>query len=375
MPASRMTDEVESKAFKDRISPAAIAGLAEALKAAWDGFPERRFSGLANDGLAGLELKARVLHVADALAATLPGEFPESAAIIERSLDSEAMDGWIVYCVDDYVARYGIDNPEVALPLMARLTSRWSCEFAIRPFIETHPGLTFEFFDRWIESDDEHLRRLVSEGSRPRLPWGGQLKGFVNDPSPTIRLLDRLVDDPSPYVRRSVANHLNDIAKDHPRLAIDTAARWLREGGDAERRAWIVGHGMRSLVKAGDPAALALVGFDHDAEVELKLFRVAPQSVEVGEAITIEFALTAREPTPVMVDYAIHHFGANGVRGPKVFKLKKVTLQPGTDTTFTKTHRIREVSVRKIYPGPHQVEVQVNGKVLASATVEVKAAG
>lgn len=361
----------ESKDFKDRISPALVAGLGEDLKAAWPEFPEGEFVRRACDGLASLEMKGRVVHVADALAATLPGDFAEAAKVIEKSLASPRMNSWVVYCVDDYVGRYGIDQPEVALPLMAKLTPRWSCEFAIRPFIETHPEITFEYFDRWVESDDEHLRRLVSEGSRPRLPWGGHLMEFIADPSPTIALLDRLVDDPSLYVRKSVANHLNDIAKDNPGLAIETARRWIAEGGDAERRAWIVNHGMRSLIKKGDPEALALVGFDHDADVALSGFSVTPQEIAIGDEVTIEFLLSATETTPVMVDYAIHHAGASGVRSAKVFKLKRLELKPGTETAFTRRHRIREVSVRKIYPGPHLIEVQVNGRVLAAATVEV----
>jgi len=363
----------ESKDLKDRISPAAIGRLGGALRGAWPGFPQDRFQTLATAGLGDLELKQRVVHVADALAATMPEDFPESAAVIAGALETPDVGGWTIYCVNDYVARYGIDFPGTSLPLMELLTPRWSCEFAIRPFIEIHPEITFSYFDRWIESDDEHLRRLVSEGTRPRLPWGGQLKGFIADPAPTIALLDRLVDDPSLYVRKSVANHLNDIAKDHPRLAIDTAAGWLHGGGDEERRAWIVRHGMRSLIKSGDPAALALVGFDHDAEVEIAYFKVAPEAIAIGEAVTIEFALTASEQTPVMVDYAIHHAGANGIRGPKVFKLKQVRLEPGIETRFSREHRIREVSVRRIYPGPHLVEVQVNGRVLAAATVEVTA--
>ena len=365
-------DEVESKDFKDRISPALIAGMGEDLKVAWPGFPEAEFEERATAGLAGLEMKGRVVHVADALAATLPDDFAKAAKVIGKSLASLRMDGWAVYCVDDYVARYGIDEPEVALPLMAKLTPRWSCEFAIRPFIEQHPELTFEYFDRWIESDDEHLRRLVSEGSRPRLPWGGHLKGFIADPSPTIALLDRLVDDPSPYVRKSVANHLNDIAKDHPELAIATAQRWIDEGGEADRRAWIVNHGMRSLVKAGNPDALRLVGYDHEAEVSITSFSVTPTEITIGDEVTIEFALTATEETPVMVDYAIHHAGSSGVRSAKVFKLKRLNLEPGTETAFLRKHRIREVSVRRIYPGSHLVEVQVNGRVLAAATVEVR---
>ncbi|MGK2955975.1 MAG: DNA alkylation repair protein [Solirubrobacterales bacterium] len=372
MPKKAEAEPAESKDFKDRINPALIAELGEDIEAAWPAFPRSRFKKQATRGLAGLEMKGRVVHVADALATTLPDDFTEAAGIVEKSLDSPRMDGWIVYPVDDWVARYGIDKPEVALPLIAKLTPRWSCEFAIRPFIEEQPDLTFDYFDRWIESGDEHLRRLVSEGSRPRLPWGGHLKEFIRDPSPTIALLDRLVDDPSLYVRKSVANHLNDITKDHPDLAIETAQRWIDEGEEADRRAWIVNHGMRSLIKKGDPKALALVGFEQDAEVTIAAFVVSPDAISIGEAITIEFALTAPEETPVMVDYAVHHAGASGTRSAKVFKLKRTSLEPGIETSFVREHRIREVSVRRIYPGPHLIEVQVNGRVLAAATVEVR---
>ncbi|MBK8294224.1 MAG: DNA alkylation repair protein [Solirubrobacterales bacterium] len=371
MPKKAEADS-ESSDFKERISPSAIAGLARIFEIAWPDFPRLRFEKRANRGLTGLEMKGRVVHVADALADSLPDDFPEAATVIGKALDLPQLDGWIVYCIDDYVARYGIYQPEVALPLMARLTPRWTCEYAIRPFIETHPEITFEYFDEWIESENEHLRRLVSEGSRPRLPWGGYLKGFVADPTPTISLLDRLVDDPSPYVRKSVANHLNDITKDHPDLAIGTAQRWLDEGGEAERRAWIVNHGMRSLIKKGDPAALALAGYDHGAEVAITRFRVSPGEIAIGESVAIEFALTAPEPTPVMVDYAIHHAGSSGMRSAKVFKLKRLELEPGVETAFVREHRIREVSVRRIHPGPHLIEIQVNGRILAAATVEVQ---
>jgi 3-methyladenine DNA glycosylase AlkC len=383
-------DEAGSTDFKDRISPSAIAGLAGDLEWAWPDFPAAEFEAAAGDGLSKLEMKGRVVQVADALAATLPDDFDRAAGILAKALERPGFDGWIVYPVDDYVARYGIAHPEVALPLMAGLTSRWSCEFAIRPFIEQHAGLTFEYFDLWIQSDDEHLRRLVSEGSRPRLPWGTQLKVFIEDPAPAVRLLDRLVDDPSPYVRKSVANHLNDISKDHPGFAVETASRWLDDdpAPDSGRRRWIVSHGLRSLVKAGDPDALRLLGYEPDAPVSLTGFEAGPDEIRVGEAITIEFTLTAEggrpldttpsagpsrapEGVPVMVDYAIHHAGASSRRSPKVFKLKKTTLEPGVATRFSREHRIREVSVRRIHPGPHLIEVQVNGKVLATTTIEV----
>ncbi len=357
--------------MKDRISPDVVTHLADLLAAASKSFKREEFLAAAIEGLESMEMKARVIHVADALAAGLPANFPKAAKVIDRALKSPELNSWMAYAVDDYVARYGIDLPEVALPLMGKLTKRWSCEFAIRPFIREHPKETFEQFDIWIGSDDEDLRRLVSEGSRPRLPWGGFIPEFVEDPAPTIALLDRLVDDPSLYVRKSVANHLNDIAKDHPQLAIGTARRWLDEGGEPERRHWIVNHGMRSLIKAGNPEALSLVGYDSDATLEIDGFEVTPGKIGIGEAITITFTLVAEEETPVMVDYLVHHAGAKGARSAKVFKLKKVKLPAGKPVLFRREHRIREVSVRKIYPGPHVIEVQVNGRVLATATVEV----
>ena len=369
--------------FKERISPQAVAGLGAALLSAWPDFPEREFVDRASSGLDDLEMKDRVSHVSEALSSVMPEDFERAAAVVRPAIGGAGFDGWIVFPVNDWVARAGLASPDTALPLLGELTSLWSAEFAIRPFIEAHPERTFEQFDLWIESADEHRRRLVSEGSRPRLPWGRRLQAFIADPTPTIALLDRLVDDPSAYVRKSVANHLNDISKDHPELALETAARWLAETGgsreapgvaggpDAGRRGWIVSHGLRSLVKAGDPEALRLLGFDPDARVSLTAFSVAPAQIAIGDAVTIEFALTADEPTPVMVDYRIHHAGANSSRSPKVFKLKRTVLEPGVETGFRREHRIREVSVRRIHPGPHLIEIQVNGRVLAAATVEV----
>ena len=373
MPREPRQDPAAPKDFKDRISAGAVAGLAADLKAAWPDFPEGEFTEQAIAGLEQLELKARVSHVADALGATMPSAFGQAAGVVRGAMASPAFDGWIVFPVNDWVSRFGIDDPDTALPLLGELTSRWSAEFAVRPFIEAHRERTFEEFDRWIESPDEHRRRLVSEGSRPRLPWGRQLRDFIADPAPTIALLDRLVDDPSPYVRKSVANHLNDISKDHPETALATAARWLEEEPGSDGRRWVVSHGLRSLVKAGDPAALRLLGFDPDAPFSLTTFSVSPSTVEIGDAVTIEFALTAARATPVMVDYRIHHAGASAPRAPKVFKLKRTRLEPGVETAFRREHRIREVSVRRIHPGPHLIEVQVNGKVLAATTVEVVA--
>ena len=354
-------------AFKDEISPPVVAILAAEMERAWPGFPTRRFEAAATGGLDQLELLARVSHVARALGECLPEPFAEGAAVLHRALDSDVLTGWITLACNEYVATRGIDEPDLALPLLARLTPRFSCESAIRPFVERHPEVTFAYLRRWVGDPDEHVRRLVSEGTRPRLPWAPQLRSLRADPRPAVELLDHLVSDESEYVRRSVANHLNDIAKDHSELAVSIARRWKAEGADR-----VVRHGMRTLAKQGDPTALALLGYDPAAPVSLADLTVTPGRVEVGGTVEIAFTLAAADsPVPAMVDYRVHHAGARGTRAPKVFKLTTRTLQPGQPVRFTRRHAFREVSVRRIHPGPHLVEIQVNGRVLAGAEVEV----
>jgi 3-methyladenine DNA glycosylase AlkC len=355
-------------AFKDEISPRLVDALAAELARAWTDFPRQRFVRAATTGLDERELLARVSHVADALGDALPRPFARGAAVIERALESEALIGWMTLPCNEYVAVHGIDEPDVALPLLAKLTPRWSSEAAIRPFVERHRELTFGYLRRWVDDPDEHVRRLVSEGTRPRLPWAPQLRSLRADPTPAVELLDRLVGDESEYVRRSVANHLNDIAKDHPDIALAIAERWRGDG-----HVWVVRHAMRTLVKQGDPRALALLGYDPDAPVSLEALTVTPARIEIGGSVEIAFTLVAGGAAPVaaMVDYRVHHAGARGRRTAKVFKLATRTLVPGTPERLVRRHAFRTVSVRRIHPGPHLVEVQVNGRVLGGTEVEV----
>jgi 3-methyladenine DNA glycosylase AlkC len=355
-------------ALKDQISPELVRALARDVERAWPGFDREGFVAAAAGGLEELELLARLSHIARALGDHLPDSFAEAAAVLDRALASETLTGWITLACNEYVATHGIEEPDTALPLLARLTPRWSSESAIRPFIERHPELTFRYLRRWATDPDEHVRRLVSEGTRPRLPWAPQLRSLRADPRPALELLDQLVLDRSEYVRRSVANHLNDISKDHPGLALETARRWQRRGADG-----VVRHGLRTLLKQGDPQALALLGFDPEAAVTLEDLSVTPARVAIGGTVEIAFTLAAGEaPAEVMVDYRIHHAGARGPRSAKVFKLTTRTLQPGRPQRIARRHTFREVSVRRIHPGVHLVEVQVNGRVVAAAEVLVE---
>ncbi len=214
--------------FKNLLNPALVRKAGARLQAAWPAFDKAAFLRHANRGLEALELKARAMQIADALEATLPAPFDQACNVIEAALapasepgqpppgDSDGLHGWIVWPLGEFVARRGLAEPERALAALHALTQRLTAEFAIRPLIVAHPALVFATLQRWARDPSAHVRRLVSEGSRPRLPWGLRLQALVADPTPTLPLLAALQDDPSDYVRRSVANHLNDIAKDHP---------------------------------------------------------------------------------------------------------------------------------------------------------------
>jgi 3-methyladenine DNA glycosylase AlkC len=360
-------------AFKDELGPAAAGRLADELVRAWPEFPRQRFSRGIAAALEPLELMARSNLIADRLASTLPDRFDEADAVLRRTLDSDTFAGWIVLPCGTYVSRAGADHPLRALPLLAALTPRFSSEFAIRPFIETHPRVTYEHLHRWLDEPDEHVRRLVSEGSRPRLPWAPVLRSLVADPTPNVELLDRLVDDSSAYVRRSVANHLNDIAKDHPSLALDLATRWRQRGDGA---AWAVRHGLRTLVKRGDARALELVGVARDLPVEVTGLHVEERQIAIGDSATFGFtvvlAAAATEPADAVIDYRVHYQGVRGPNAPKVFKLTRRRLTPGVPEQVVRRHRFEHVSIRRIRPGPHVIDVQVNGRVLGSVTVDVQ---
>jgi 3-methyladenine DNA glycosylase AlkC len=243
---------------------------------------------------------------------------------------------------------------------------RFSTEYSIRPFIDQHSVLAMKTLHQWSTDKNLHVRRLVSEGSRPRLPWGLQLKALIANPAPTLPLLRQLQDDKSEYVRRSVSNHLNDIAKDHPNLV----AAWLDEhlpGASAERTA-LLRHATRSLVKGGHQRVLKAwgVGKAFKGSAELTLDR---KRVKVGEelGLQVELRSTAKTSQKLVVDYAVHHVKANGSTSAKVFKGWKPTLEAGQTLVLNKSHSMKEITTRRYHAGVHAVEVLVNGIAVAEA--------
>jgi 3-methyladenine DNA glycosylase AlkC len=263
----------------------------------------------------------------------------------------------------NFVALFGLDHFEPAMRAQHALTQRFTAEFSIRPFLERHESATLVRLTEWAADPSEHVRRLVSEGTRPRLPWAGRLRRFQADPTPVLALLERLKDDPSEYVRRSVANNLNDIGKDHPDLLVRVAKRWLVDAGE-QRRA-LVRHALRSLVKAGHPGALRVLGYGREADVECRDVTFAPARVANGGKVTITFAVAngASRRQRVLVDLRVHFVKSTGRATPKVFKLKTMDLAPGEHAAIRKTISLAPMTTRKHYAGKHIVDVLVNGRV------------
>lgn len=264
---------------------------------------------------------------------------------------------------------YGLHHPEIALDALERMTCYFSAEFDIRPFLVNHPGMTLSRMRQWSHHQDWRLRRLASEGSRPRLPWGMRLNSFIRDPTPCLEIIEPLHADPHPVVRRSVANHLNDVSKDHSAVAVATARRWLDNGDQGTR--WIVGHALRTLVKQGHADALTLLGFSGEEPPEAVAFVITPSQVVLEESVTFTATLRCREAATLSMDYALHHQRQNGSLSRKVFKLSRRRVASGEEIRLEKTHPMRRITTRRYYPGLHRIEVLINGKAICGGTFEL----
>lgn len=364
----------KQRLMKDGLSAAAVERIAESLAKTLPGFPKQRFSDDALFGLQMLELKDRVLHIIAVLHAYLPDNFSETAGILLRLKSnwipgdpSDNLAGFAAWPIIDYVGEYGLDAPETALDVLKNLTALFSAEFAIRPFFTQHTAFTLETAEIWCADPDEHVRRLVSEGSRPRLPWGQQLPQFIADPSPIFNLLEKLKDDPSEYVRRSVANNLNDISKDHPDAVIACCRRW-------KKNPWIVRHATRTLVKSGHPDVFGLLGFTESPAFKPVSLVVSPKQIRLGESVEFSFQLQSacKKPQSVVIDYAVHHMKANGKTSPKVFKLQTLNIAPGATVEIKKRHSIKPITTRKYYSGEHAIEILINGKTFGRANFTLR---
>ncbi len=363
--------------LKDMFDRRLVEQIAERICAVHTSFDLDAFVTAVMAELGGLELKQRFALIADKLRDYLPEDYPTAVAILVEILDDAdgrfaPIDdaGFRLLPIPTFVYRHGLDHPQASLDAMHIITRYSSCEGAIRPYIINHPKLTLDRLHQWALDANEHVRRLVSEGSRPRLPWWPPLREFIADPPQGLALLEHLKDDPSLYVRRSVANHFNDIAKDHPEMVLERMANW-KAGASAERL-WLINHALRTLVKRGDRRALEILGYG-PPNVEMSRLRLSPSVLQFGNELAFSFELRNAddEAQNLMIDFIMHFVKANGSIAPKVFKLKKMKLMSGESATVSKRMAIRPISTRRYYPGRQRLEIQVNGRILDGADFEL----
>lgn len=313
-----------------------------------------------------LVLKQRIRHIAICLSGVLPTEYSDALPILEAI--AKAFFGLPHLVFPDFIELYGLNKPEKSLSALTRLTQGSSSEFAVRPFIENNQLVTLDLMLQWTGHSNEHIRRLASEGCRPRLPWGRALAALKQEPEPLRPILDALRTDESLYVRKSVANNLNDISKDHPDWVVGWCTLWH---GQSVKTDWIIKHGLRTLLKQGDARALGLIGYKNPNGVRVEKWMVAPEVV-LGQKISFEATLDLEKfmGHKVRLEYAISFVRKQKKPYRKLFKISEFVAR-STVKNINKQHDFKPISTRTYYAGKHKMELLVNGVVIAESEFTV----
>lgn len=353
-------------AFKHQVNEGTARRLARALEEAYPAFDATGFVRQVRQQIAPLELKARIALLSHEMATRLPEDYPQALPIVLSTLGPElqdtknvAADAFYHWVHGHFVETRGLGHFGPSLAAMLEITKRSTAEFAVRPFLQADPERVLRFLRRCLRDPNPHVRRFVSEGTRSRLPWGMRLRAFQADPSAPLELLEALKNDESRYVRTSVANHLGDVAKDHPERVVATVARWIAEGGP--HAPWIAQRALRHLVKQGHAGALAVLGASRQTSVRSSKLSAAARRIHVGEQLAFRFDVVARHAERVVIDYAIDYRLASGKLSRKVYKLKTLDLETEQRLELRKSHSFRPITTRRYHPGRHRLEIVVNG--------------
>lgn len=359
----------ESTLIRDLFNPTVVQQLATSIKRVYPPFEADAFTQHIVSRLGELTYSERIILITEALEQYLPTDPQQAIQLLIDALPSEAestsgqgVRGFIIVTLTRYVSRNALPHFDLSMKALYEMTKHMTAEWDIRPFIVRYPDETIAVLHTWATDPNQHVRRLVSEGSRPRLPWGMRLHQFIKNPLPVIALLDKLKNDPELYVRRSVANNLNDIAKDHPQLVVDTLKRWQPNASAGTQ--WIIKHATRTLIKMGHSEALLLLGFDPALPVAVSPLTLDTDTVQMGGSLTLSFSVTcqATQPANVVIDYCIYYQRANGSLAPKVYKVTTQTLAPGQVLQLSPKRSFKPISTRVFYPGRHEVSILVNGQ-------------
>jgi 3-methyladenine DNA glycosylase AlkC len=359
-----MSERLVDMFFSDKF----ITELGNKIKDRYPDFDQAQFNRLIyNKDWASKELKEKMHHTTRCLGATLPEDYSQALNILTEIAPN--FKGFDVMVFPDYVEHYGLDHWDLSLSALAIFTRLCSSEFAIRPFLDRDPERAMPYMYKWARDKDQHLRRLASEGCRPRLPWAMALPKFKKDPTPILKVLQTLKDDPEEYVRKSVANNLNDISKDNPEVVLDICEEWL---GENANRDWIVKHACRTLLKAGNKRALMLFGFGDPEQIDVSDLAFKPPKLSIGDDMYFSFKIKINDKniSRVRLEYGVDFVKANKKHSRKIFQIKEADFKSGSHT-INRKHSFKNLSTRKHYPGQHPFAIIVNGVQKAVGMVEV----
>jgi len=370
--------ENEGKQFlvKDFINNDVIYSLNERLVSSYSDFDGQGFTNSVISKLPELEYKERIDWIAINLRKYLPEDYETALTILNNSLLEELpnkeeirVNRFYIVAYNKFVSDYGLAHFDISMNSLLLQTKCFTSEFGIRAFINEYQSESFALLKKWAVSDNMHVRRLCSEGCRPRLPWAMQLKKLIANPVPILELLELLKNDDELYVRRSVANNLNDISKDYPYLVINTLKFWKNGTKNMD---WLISHALRTLIKKGNSEALALIGYKANPDIEINNFKFERNSCRIGEDVYFSFELISMEKQLLMIDYSVIFLKANGSTSSKIFKLVKREFSENETVSFKKKQSFKHYTTRTIYPGIHFIELQINGERFGKIEIEVK---
>ncbi|MCU4175679.1 DNA alkylation repair protein [Carboxylicivirga sp. N1Y90] len=368
--------------FKNLYSKQFFDVFTEALDDVLDDFNKEQFlNKIITSEWDDLELKQRMYHISEVLATYLTRDYPKSVdqlLQIIASLKTNKVEAKVKYpdlvfmLIPNYIENYGLHDFTTSVEAFQKITPFTTCEFAVRPFIIKYGDKMLMEMLRWAKHENHHVRRLASEGCRSRLPWGMALRDLKRDPNPILSILENLKNDSSEYVRKSVANNLNDISKDNPQVTIDIVKKWK---GQTKETDWIVKHASRTLLKAGNQELMQLFGFGAIDDIEIRNFQVLRHEVRVGDALGFSFEIhnQSTKSELIRLEYAIYYLKKNGTHTKKVFKISEKEYAPNSITNITRRQSFKIVSTRKYHMGDHLISLIINGVEVDEGAFELKA--
>lgn len=356
--------------LKDEYNKAFVESLANEITKYDKAFDSNSFiKQIINKDWEKKELKERMRFITEMLNKHLNYKYPKQIDTLKKVVvNYSGLKGMLF---PDFVQVYGLDDYKTSISALKLFTQHSTAEFAIRPFIEKYPKETMAQLFEWTNNENEHLRRLASEGTRPKLPWASPLRKFIKDPSPCLPILENLKADSSLYVKKSVANHLNDISKNQPQLVIQLAKKWHRKNTDSN---WIVKHALRTLLKKGDKKALAIFGLDDAKGIDVKNLKLSETEIKISEFIFFEFDVinSSNKNRDIRLEYKIDYVKANGSTSGKVFQISEFNLKGKTKKAFKRKQWFKELTTRKHYAGKHKITLIVNGEEKTSTLLKLK---